>query len=66
MFEESSYPDKIEVLQPTLHVQVRIANEVRKDGAIIAQSFRRYVLEPGADLTGQPELVIKICKAIWM
>lgn len=65
MFEEVTYPDLIEVVQPSQVVQVRMVNEVRKDGAAIGQSYSRYTLEPGADLTGQPVVVAKVCAAVW-
>jgi hypothetical protein len=65
MLTENSYTDRVEVLSPSLIVQVRVSNEVLRDGEVIAQSFSRYVLEPGADLTNQPESVVKICSAIW-
>lgn len=66
MFEEITYPDLIEVVQPSQNVQVRMITEVRKDGAVIASSYSRYVLEPGADLTGQPPEVVRICNAVWV
>lgn len=65
MLEEVTYPDLIEVLQPSQSVQVRVANKVLKDGEPIASSFHRYVLEKGADLTGQPDEVVRICNAAW-
>ena len=65
MFKEVTYPDLIEVVHPSKIVQVRITNEIWKDDEVVAQSFSRYTLEPGADLTGQPESVVKICTAIW-
>lgn len=65
MLTENTYVDRIEALIPSLAVQVRVSNEVLRDGEIVAQSFSRYVLEPGADLTGQPEIVAKICAAVW-
>jgi len=33
--------------------------------AVKASTFRRYVLPPGSDLTGQPEQVVAIANAIW-
>lgn len=65
MLEEYSYPDKIEVLLPARIIQVRIVTEVKKDGDIIASSFFRYTLEHGSDVSDQPDVVAKVCAAIW-
>lgn len=65
MLEEVVYPDKIEVITPSMNVQVRMLSLIKKNGEVIAQSFSRYVLEPGSDLTGQPEEVVKVCSAVW-
>lgn len=66
MLEEYSYPDKIEVLQPSQIVQVRIITEIKKDGDTVASSFFRYTLERGADLASQPIEVVRICEAVWV
>lgn len=65
MITETTYPDRVEVLNPSLTVQVRMVSEVLRDGEVIAQSFSRYILEKGAGLTGQPDIVVTICTAIW-
>lgn len=65
MLEEVTYPDKIEIINPSMNVQVRMTNLIKRDGEVIAQSFSRYVLEPGSDLTGQPDAVAKVCLAVW-
>ena len=44
---ESIEYDKIEVVGQYKHVQVRKASVVKKDGAELARSFNRYVLDPG-------------------
>ena len=61
---ENSLVDQIEVLS-TGHIQVREANQVLRDGEVIAQTFHRYVLEPNSDLTGQPDKVVAIAQAAW-
>lgn len=66
MLTENTYPDQIEVLNPSLIVQVRVNNEVLRDGELIAQSFSRYILNPGDDLTNEPDIVVKVCTAVWM
>ena len=54
--EETIEYDKIEVVGQYKHVQVRKASVVKKDGAELARSFTRYVLDPGT-LDGDDNLV---------
>jgi hypothetical protein len=56
--------DKIEVLESG-QVQVRQAIRVLEDGEVLSQSYSRYVLEPGADLTNQDSKVAAIAAAAW-
>ena len=56
--------DKIEVLESG-HVQVRQAICVLEDGEVLSQSYSRYVLEPGADLTNEGAKVVAIANAAW-
>ena len=44
---ESIEYDKIEVVGPYKHVQVRKATVIKKDGVELTRSFMRFVLEPG-------------------
>ena len=72
---ETTEYDKIEVVSIYKHVQVRKATVVKKDGAEIARSFERYVLEAGkldasnnlvdTDISGEPAEVSAICNAVW-
>ena len=39
--------DKIEIVSPYNHIQVREAIQVLEDGNVISQSFHRYVVSPG-------------------
>lgn len=39
--------DKIEIVGPYNHIQVREAIQVLEDGNIISQSYHRYVVSPG-------------------
>ncbi len=59
--------DKIEIVTPYKHVQVRKASVVKKDGKELARSFERYVLTPDMDLSerSEPNEVVAICNAIW-
>ena len=72
---ETTEYDKIEVVTPYKHVQVRKANVIKKDGAELTRSYFRYVLYAGTlddsdnlvdtDLSGQPAEVSAICNAVW-
>lgn len=56
--------DRIEIVAHGV-VQVREATTITKDGDFFARKFRRWVLAPGADLTGQPANVVAQCQAAW-
>ena len=72
---ESIEYDKIEIVTPYKHVQVRKATVIKKDGTELTRSFHRYVLHPGTldasdnlvdtDLSGEPAEVSAICTAAW-
>ena len=59
--------DKIEIIAPYKHVQVRKATVIKKDGTEMARSFERYVLTPDMDLSqrSEPNEVTGICNAVW-
>ena len=54
--EEVIEYDKIEIIGQYKNVQVRKASVIKKDGAELARSFHRYVLDPGT-LDGSDNLV---------
>lgn len=57
MLTEKTVVDKLEVLNDGT-VQVREANQVLRDGVVIAQSYHRYVVsitDPAPDLSGLDE-----------
>ena len=56
--------DKIEVLESG-QIQVRTANRILEDGAVLSQAFHRHVLAPGDDLSGQDAKVVAIANATW-
>jgi len=43
--------DKIEIVGPYNHIQVREAVQVLEDGQVISQSYHRYVVSPGETST---------------
>ena len=72
---ESIEYDKIEIVTPYKHVQVRKALVIKKDGTELTRSFERYVLQGGdldtsdnlvdTDLSAEPAEVSAICTAAW-
>ena len=57
--------DKIEVVGQYKAVQVREATVIKKDGKELTRSFRRYVLNPDADVSKEPAEVKAVCDAVW-
>jgi len=43
--------DKIEIVSPYNHIQVREAIQVLEDGNVISESYHRYVVSPGGTST---------------
>ena len=72
---ESTEYDKIEIVTPYKHVQVRKATVIKKDGTELTRAFERYTLWPGTldesnnlvntDLSSEPAEVSAICNAVW-
>jgi hypothetical protein len=46
-------------------IEVREASIITKNGIEIAKTFHRYVVEPGADLTNEPDAVRTIAEGLW-
>lgn len=64
MLTEKTILSLVEVT-PTGFVQIRLANQILDSETVKAQSFHRYCLAPGSDLTGQPEQVVTVATAAW-
>ena len=64
---ETTEYDKIEIITPYKHVQVRKALVIKKDGTELTRSFERYTLTPDIDLSqrSEPNEVVAICNAVW-
>tara|TARA_A100001201_G_scaffold141268_1_gene136265 strand:+ start:570 stop:830 length:261 start_codon:yes stop_codon:yes gene_type:complete len=62
---ESIEYDKIEIVGEYKSVQVREATVIKKDGKELTRSFRRYVLHPNSDISGEPAEVQAVCNAVW-
>lgn len=56
--------DKIEVVETGI-VQVRQATRIIEDGAQLSQSYHRWSLTPGQDVSDQPANVQAIAAAAW-
>jgi hypothetical protein len=61
---ERTEQDKIEVVGPYRHVQVRTATVIERDGVEISRSFSRHVVAPDADITGESTEVQNICNVV--
>jgi len=45
--------DKIEVVGPHKHIQVRTATIIEEDGVELSRSFHRHVVAPDSDSSGE-------------
>jgi len=61
---ERTEQDKIEVVGPYRHIQVRTATVIERDGVEISRSFSRHVVAPDADVSGESAEVQAICNAV--
>jgi len=52
-------------ITPNGTIQVRLANQILNGETVKSQTFHRYCLAPGSDLTGQPEQVVTVATAVW-
>ena len=65
---EKTIIDKIEVVGPFKHVQVREDQQIVDDATDEVKAsgqWHRYVLSPGDDVSGQPSEVQAIANAAW-
>jgi hypothetical protein len=63
-FSEQKIIDKIEVAENGA-ILVREASRVFNDDQMIAQTFHRSSFAPGSDVSGMPDNVQAVAKAIW-
>ena len=62
---ETTEYDKIEVVGPYKHVQIRKAIVIKKDGVELTRAFNRHSVAPDADISGEPTEVQAVCNAVW-
>jgi hypothetical protein len=61
---ERTEQDKLEVVGPYRHIQVRTAVVIERDGVEISRSFSRHVVAPDADVSGESSEVQAIAAAV--
>jgi hypothetical protein len=61
---ERTEQDKLELVGPYRHIQVRTATVIERDGVEISRSFSRHVVAPDADLSGESAEVQAIAVAV--
>ena len=64
MLTERTEQDKLELVGPFRHIQVRTATVIERDGVEISRSFSRHVVAPDADITGESVGVQAIAAAV--
>ena len=61
---ERTEQDKLELVGPYRHIQVRTAVVIERDGTEISRSFSRHVVAPDADVSGESAEVQAIAAAV--
>ena len=56
--------DKIEVLEMG-QIQVREVTRIMEDGNQLSSSYHRWSIQPGQDISDQPENVQAIANVVW-
>ena len=56
--------DKIEIVGPYKHVQVRTCTKVLEDGVELSSGYHRHVVTAGDDYSGESAEVQAICAAV--
>jgi hypothetical protein len=56
--------DQIEIIRD-YYIQIRQATIIERDGEFVSRSFKRWVLNPDSDISGQEQKVQAICNAAW-
>lgn len=56
--------DRIEVIEAG-HVQVRQCIRIIEDGTPLSESYHRWVLQKGDDISAQDPKVQAVCNAVW-
>jgi hypothetical protein len=62
--EKRNVTDKVEIVGPYSHIQVREVIQVLEDGNVISQSYHRYVVSPLDDTTDKDPKVQAVAAAV--
>ena len=62
---EKTEVGKIEISGEFNHVHVRIDNIILKDGEEISRTYRRYVISPLDDFSGEDDKVKSVCSSVF-
>jgi hypothetical protein len=62
--EKRTVTDKMEIVGPYSHIQVREAIQVLEDGNVISQSYHRYVVSPTDDYSTRDAKVQAVAAAV--
>ena len=57
--------DKVEIVSPFKHIQIRYANQIVEDGIVISSSFERTVVSCGDYAAAEEHGVKAIADAVW-
>jgi hypothetical protein len=57
--------DKVEIVSPFKHIQIRYANQIVEDGTVISSSFERTVVSCGDYAAAEEHGVKAIADAVW-
>jgi len=57
MLTERTVDDKIEIVGDFKYIQIRTVTIIERDGVEISRSFRRRVVSPNADVSGETQEV---------
>ena len=62
--EKSTIIDKIEIVGPYRHIQIRTATVIMENDVELSRSYHRRVITPGDDLSGETSEVVNISSAV--
>jgi len=57
--------DKIEIVGDFKAIQCRQATIISEDGKELSRSFKRHVLHPDSDISGEPQETQDVCNSVW-
>ena len=64
MLEKQITIDKIEIVEGDI-IQVRQVTRIIEDGNPLSESYARWLLQKGDDISGQDPKVQAVCNAVW-